>query len=190
MAQMEDVVKFFNSFLDIYYAGTLAVYSESDAVLDERRAASMEFVHAVPGVIMSPLFGRERGLPADELAEFAEEMDVTRRPLFLVAEYRHPSWGALYGGYIGDDSSATAGSYGGLLYATEIDRELKIIAIYREDFDKASPPVRWRHSQGAEIGDPGKPVAVRPLEAPTERAAHRQDWESLGSRSSEGASLG
>ncbi|KAB2350416.1 transposase [Actinomadura rudentiformis] len=24
-----------------------------------------------------------------------------------------------------------------------------------------------RHSQGAEIGDPGKPVAVRPLEAPT-----------------------
>ncbi|SCF96038.1 hypothetical protein [Streptomyces sp. Ncost-T10-10d] len=179
MTSLEDVVKFFNSYLDIDYAGNTAVYSESDEVLNERRDTSMKFWHAAPGILLSPGFGRPMGMPAEQLAQLAENVNLAHRELFLVAEYSDPTWGTLYAGYIGGDRERTAQSYGGLLYATEIKGELKIIASYREDIDKVSPPVHWRHSQGAEITSPNTPVAVRPLEAPTGRAAHHQDWEML-----------
>lgn len=72
----------------------------------------------------------------------------------------------------------TAGSYSELLFATEIDGELKIIASFGKEFDSVPPPVRWSHTQGARIEGLGAPVSVRPLLAPT-LDAHRQDWEAL-----------
>ncbi|MEU6018220.1 hypothetical protein ABZ826_30600 [Streptomyces sp. NPDC047515] len=179
MTSMEDVVKFFNSYLDIDYAGNTAVYSESDEVVNERRDASMKFWHEVPGAQLSPGFGRPMGMPSEQLAQLAANVNLARRTLFLVAEYSDPTWGTLYAGYIGGDRARTAQSYGGLLYATEIKGQLKIIASYREDIDKLPPPTHWRHSQGAEISSPNTPVSVRALEAPTGRAAHRQDWDAL-----------
>ncbi|WP_329538967.1 hypothetical protein OG345_01920 [Streptomyces sp. NBC_01220] len=179
MTSIEDTQSFFNSYLDIDYAGNTAVYSESDETVNELREESMTFWHALPGVQLSPTFGRPMGMPVEQLAQLAATVELARRALFLVAEYSDPTWGKLYAAYIGGDRESTARSYGGLLYAAEINGNLKIIASYREDIDQLPPPVRWRHSQGAEIDPPKTAVSVHPLEAPTGRAAHRQDWEAL-----------
>ncbi|MCX4846577.1 hypothetical protein [Streptomyces sp. NBC_00893] len=179
MNSLEDVVKFFKAYLDVDYAGNVAVYSESDEVLNGRRDASMKFWHAVPGTFLSPGFGRPMGMTAEQLSQLSATANLAHRKLFMVVEYSDPTWGILYTGYIGGDRETTAQSYAGLLYATKIKGDLKIIAHYREDIDKVSPPVHWRHSQGAEMTSLATPVAVRALEAPTGRAAHRQDWETL-----------
>ncbi|MEV6074436.1 hypothetical protein AB0L80_04885 [Streptomyces sp. NPDC052069] len=179
MNHMEDVVKFLNSYLDVEYAGATAVYSDSDEVVNEHRDESMKFWHAVPGVILSPSFGRPMGMPQEQFAKLGANSDLARRALFLVAEYADQNWGTLYAGYIGGDRNISAQSYGGLLYVTEIKRKLKIIASYKEDFDQPSPPIHWRHSQGVEIVTLENPSAVRPIEEPTGRVAHLQDWEAL-----------
>jgi len=183
---METAVKFFNAYLDIDYAGNVAVFSESDEVVNELRDASMKFWHAAPGVLLSPGFGRPMGMPPEQLARLAANTDPARRTLFLVATHHDPTWGDLYAGYVGGDREQSAKSYGRLLYATGIENEFKLIAAYREDFDKVSPPVRWRHSQGVEISSRDAPTAVRPLEVPSGRAAHRQDWEMLRNAATEG----
>ncbi|MFI5749103.1 hypothetical protein ACIBBE_24925 [Streptomyces sp. NPDC051644] len=179
MTILEGPVKFFNAYLGIEYAGNMAVYAEPDEVVNELRKESMKHWHALSGVPLSPSFGRPMGMPAEILAQLAESAKVVRRPLFLVAEYNDRTWGTLYAGYIGGDRARTAQSYGGLLYAAEINDTLKIIASYKEDTDKASPPMHWRHSQGAEISLSGPPVATHPLEAPAGRATHYQDWEAF-----------
>ncbi|WP_190123256.1 hypothetical protein [Streptomyces inusitatus] len=175
---MDEAVSFFNSYLDADYAGNLAVRSESDEVLKERQIASRGFWHSTLNAPLSPGFGRPVGMPSEELARLAAKMNPVRRRLFLVAEYDDVEWGALYAGYIGG-RGRTVQSYGGLLYAAGINGELKIIASYKEDIDKVPPPLRWCHSQGVEITLSGNPVAIRPLEVPTGRIAHKQDWEAF-----------
>ncbi|MFF5565167.1 hypothetical protein ACFY6Y_11045 [Streptomyces sp. NPDC012829] len=176
---MDEVVKFVYSYLCVEHSGNVAVYSESDEVVNRLREASMEFWYAAPGVPVSPSFGRAAGMSSEQLAKRAARVKIARRALFLVAEYRDPDWGALYAGYVGGDRVLTAQSYGGLLYVTKIADELKIVASYKEDIDEEPPPLRWRHSQGANILLTGPPVAVRPLGLPTGRAAHQQDWQML-----------
>ncbi|MCT2593936.1 hypothetical protein LHJ74_29195 [Streptomyces sp. N2-109] len=179
MNNIDGAVEFFKSYLEIEHAGNMATYSESDETVEELRAESMQFWHALPGIALSPSFGRPMGMQPERLSQLAQKANLERRALFLVAEYRDPAWGTLYAGFVGGDRASTAGSYGGLLYAAEIEGGLKVVASYREDFDKAAPPVQWRHSQGAEPDLPGAPVAVRALQGPTGRAEHREDWEIL-----------
>ncbi|MFJ9885774.1 hypothetical protein ACIQRW_07910 [Streptomyces sp. NPDC091287] len=172
-------MKFFNAYLDIEHEGSVATYSASDEVVNELRTKSMGFWHASPGTTLSPSFGRPMGMHPDQLATLARSVNLARRTLFMVAEYRRPDGETLYAAFTSGDRTRTTQSYGGLLHAAEVEGELKIVASYKEDFDKASPPVHWRHSQGAEINLSGAPVAVRPLEAPTGQAAHQEDWEGL-----------
>ncbi|MFE7468747.1 hypothetical protein ACFU6R_32205 [Streptomyces sp. NPDC057499] len=115
----------------------------------------------------------------EQLAKMAARMKPVRRALLLVAEYQDPAWGALYAAYFGGDRATTAQAYGGLLYATGIQGELRIIASYREDIDTEPPPMHWQHSQGAEITLTGPPVAVRALLEPVARKAHLHDWKEL-----------
>lgn len=179
MTAIEDAVIFFNAYLDIEHEGNVATYSASDEVVNELRTRSMGFWHASPGAILSPSFGRPMGMHPDQLENLARSVNLARRTLFLVAEYRGPDGNSIYVAITSGDRAETAQSYGGLLHAAEVKDELKIIASYKEDFDRVSPPVHWRHSQGAEITLPDTPVAVHPLEAPTGQAAHQDDWEDL-----------
>ncbi|ARF73947.1 hypothetical protein ACPEIF_07495 [Streptomyces sp. NPDC012600] len=179
MISIDDAVNFFNAYSDIEHAGITATYSEPDEVVNEYRTGSMRFWHAEPGTPLSPSFGRPMGMGSDQLAQLARNVSLVRRTLFLVAEYRGRDGGSVYAGIVSGDRTRTAESYGGLLYATEVDGDLRIVASYKEDFGKVSPPVHWRHSQGMDIGLPGPPVAVRPLAAPTGQAAHLKDWEGL-----------
>ncbi|MFE3379515.1 hypothetical protein [Streptomyces anulatus] len=179
MTPIDDAVTFFNSYLDVEHEGNVAIYSASDEVVKELRARSMTFWQASPGATLSPSFGRPMGMHPDQVADLARSVNLARRTLFMVAEYRGPDGGRLYAAFTSGDRASTAQSYGGLLHAAEVAGELKIIASYKEDFDKASPPVHWRHSQGVEITLPAAPVAVRPLEAPSGQAAHQEDWEGL-----------
>ncbi|MFJ1590153.1 hypothetical protein ACIOD0_07880 [Kitasatospora albolonga] len=179
MSSIDDAVNFFNSYSDIEHTGNIATYSEPDEVVNEHRADSMRFWHAEPGTPLSPSFGRPMGMGSDQLAQLARNVSLVRRTLFLVAEYRGREGDSVYAGIVSGDRTRTAESYGGLLYATEIGGDLRIVASYKEDFDAVSPPVRWRHSQGRDIVLPGPPIAVRPLATPTGQAAHLKDWERL-----------
>ncbi|WP_335932615.1 hypothetical protein [Streptomyces sp. PTD5-9] len=179
MTTLEEAVTFFNSYLDLDWAGNRAVSSESDEVVNALRSDSMKFWHSVHDAPLSPSFGRPMGMTPEQLARMAAKIELVRSELFLVAEYRDPTWRTLYAAYIGGGRVTTAQSYGRLLYATEIQEEIKIIAAYREDFDKTPPPMHWQHSQGAEITLTDPPVAVCALKAPTGRKAHRQDWEMM-----------
>ncbi|WP_411079711.1 hypothetical protein [Streptomyces sp. cmx-18-6] len=179
MSTIGDAAKFFNAYLDIERIGSMAVYSEPDEVVNSYRTSSMRFWHASPGTPLSPSFGRPMGMDSDQLAQLARTVSLARRTLFLVAEYRAHEGDSIYAGFVSGDRARTAESYGGLLYATEVNGDLKIIASYKEDFDGVSPPVRWRHSQGVEIDLPGPPISVRPFEAPIGHPAHLGDWEKL-----------
>lgn len=179
---MDDVVEFFNSYLDVVHAGEVAIFSEPDEIVVRLQGESLEFWHAEPGAPVSPPFGRIMGLSSAQLAQKwagRPGPEISRRTLFLIAEYNSAEWGALFAGYIGGDRKLTASAYGGLLYATDIAGEFKIIASYREDIEVVPPPLQWRYSRGAHITLANTPVAVRPLEEPTGRAAHRQDWQEM-----------
>ncbi|MEU3654798.1 hypothetical protein AB0E67_18665 [Streptomyces sp. NPDC032161] len=177
MTTLEDAVDFFNSYLDVDYAGNKAVFLEGDEAVNTLRENSMKFWHSEHGVPLSPSFGRTMGMTPEQLNEMAAKVNLARREIFLAAEYSDPIWRTLYAAYVGGDRVTTARSYSELLYAAEIQDEIKIIASYREDINKVSPPVHWRHSQGAEISLSGPPLAVIPLQEPTGRKAHQQDWE-------------
>ncbi|MFF8713920.1 hypothetical protein ACF07T_21150 [Streptomyces sp. NPDC015184] len=179
MTTLEDAVEFFNFYLDIDRDGNNAVRTEPDDVVNSLRSKIMRLWNSVPGVPLSPSFGRPMGMTPENLAEMAAHMERVRRPLFTVAEYQDPAWQVLYAAYIGGNKPTTAQAYGGLLYATGIQGELKIIASYREDIDKEPPPMHWQHVQGAEIALAGPPVAVRTFQGPTAIEAHLQDWEML-----------
>lgn len=174
--EIDDAVEFFNAYLDAEYAEGVAARSEPDEVLDERREASESFMHAVPGAIMSSVIGRGPGWSTEKLAEYAQTVNqVARRVMFLVAEYRCPAWGRIFGGYASGPRPRITGSYGQLLYAAEVEGRLKIIAQYAPEILEPAPPMRWSHAQGAEIGKLGRPVALRVLAEPT-LEEHRQDW--------------
>ncbi|GAA1935958.1 hypothetical protein GCM10009716_48780 [Streptomyces sodiiphilus] len=177
MIAVEEVGDFFQSYLDAEFAASSAVSTEPDEILEQRRAILESFMYSVPGKVMSSGIGRGRGWSAEQLADLAQRMKVARRPLFLVVEYVHPKWKQLFAGYIGGGKPRTAGAYGELLFAAEIEGKMRVIATYREDFDRVPPPVHWKHAQGAEIGKLARPVGVLPVEAPTSRAAHFQDWQ-------------
>lgn len=179
MSDMDDAVNFFNSYLGVEYAGQVAVSSQPDEVVNDLRAEIMTFWHAAPGVPLSPPFGRLTGISPEQLAQKSAETNPVRRELLLAAEYDDPTSGKLYAGYIGGDRELTALTYGGLLYATEVEGQLKIISSCKEDFNAVPPPFGWRRSQGAQVSPAGPPVAVRPLREPTGRAVHRQDWLAL-----------
>lgn len=176
MSGIDDAVSFFNSYLDVEYAGQVAVGSQSDGVVNDLRAEIMTFWHAAPGVPLSPPFGRLMGMSPEQLAQQAAEMNAVRRALLLVAEYDDPTSGQLFAGYIGGDRDLTALTYGGLLCALEVEGQLRIVSSCKEDFNAVPPPFGWRRSQGAQVSPVGSPVAVRPLEEPSGRAAHRRDW--------------
>lgn len=177
--EIDGAVDFFNAYLDAEYAEAVAARSEPDQVLDERRRASEAFMYAAPGVVMSSVIGRGRGWSAEKLSEYAQTVhQVARRVLFLVAEYRHSEWDRLFAGYASGPRPRITGSYGQLLYAAEIEGQPKIIAQYAPEILEPAPPMRWSHAQGAEIGDPGRPVAIRALAEPTLQE-HRQDWIAL-----------
>ena len=176
MVDIEDAVRFYNSYLDADYAGAMAANSEPDEILDAREAEVMSFMHVPRGIIMSPGFGRRRGCSASEIARRAQWADCLRRSLFLVVEFAYSDGHGLFGGYAGGGRSLAAGSYSELIFAREIDGELKIVAFHMKDFDIEPPPVHWVHHQGTVIDDPGEPVRIRPLLAPT-LETNRRDWE-------------
>ncbi|MFF8617938.1 hypothetical protein [Streptomyces sp. NPDC015350] len=179
MTSLSHSIDLFNSYLDTDWAGNNAVLAEPDDVVNSLRSKIMEFWNSVPGVPLSPSFGRPMGMSPEQLANMAARMERVRRPLFMVTEHRSHAGQVLYAAYIGGNKPTTAQAYGGLLYATEIRGELKIIASYREDIDREPPPVRWQHVQGAEIPLAGPPVAVCAFRAPVDIKAHLRDWEIL-----------
>ncbi|WP_424862889.1 hypothetical protein [Streptomyces sp. MMS24-I29] len=183
---MRDVIAFYESYLDFEHSGAVAILEESDERLSGLRGEILDtFWYKFNGVPLSPSFGRPKGMTPDQLVQLAEQMKPKRRSLFLVTEHKAPKelpGQSLYAAYASGDREQTARSYTDLLYAVAIDDGLKIVALYREDVMKGSPPVCWRHSQGLRIPRVGLPVAVRALREPTGRAAHQQHWQTLASR--------
>ncbi|MGW4996466.1 hypothetical protein ACWEP8_02275 [Streptomyces hydrogenans] len=175
----DDVVDFFNAYLDSDFEGNLAVASKSDNEVQSCKEVSSQFFYSGDGVAMSVGFGRPTGWPEEKIDELAQQAQVVRRPLLLVIEYCNAEWGPVFAGYIGGDRPRTAASYGALLYVAFVREELRIIATFREDFGAVSPPIHWIQSQGVQVAGLGDPVAVRALEPPVKRAVHLQDWERL-----------
>ncbi|MGW3165763.1 hypothetical protein ACWC9Q_23380 [Streptomyces sp. NPDC001142] len=180
---MHDAIAFYESYLDFEHSGAVAILEDSDERLNGLRSEILEtFWRKVDGIPLSPNFRRPPGMTPDQLSQLAEQMKPKRRSLFLVTEHKAPNGipgQPLYAAYVSGDREQTARSYSDLLYAVAIDSGLKIVASYREDVMKGSPPVRWRHSQGLRIPRVGLPVAVRALREPTGRAALQQHWQTL-----------
>ncbi|MFD4949354.1 hypothetical protein ACFWNT_44465 [Streptomyces sp. NPDC058409] len=178
---IESVMQFFDTYLDVEYAAAVSARTEQNALLDKRVAALEGFLHAVPGVIMSPTIGRGQNWSAERLAKASHSVgDVARRTLFLVAEYNHPEWRPLYAAYVSGPTPLSTGSYGQLLCATEVDGNMKIISEYFPEILEPAPPMTWSHAQGAAIDLPGTPTTVRALAAPTFKE-HEEDWTSMSS---------
>jgi len=169
-------VEMFRSYLHAEHEEEVAVYAESDEVLAQRKINSESFMHTANGDMHSTI-GRPPLTP-ERLAEFASGVVVTPRTLFLVAEYTHPVWGRLFAAYVSGSRPQTASSYEQLLYAAEIEGQLKIIAKYMEDFLELEAPMRWTHMQGEEVGVLGVPVATRTFVQP-ERERHREEWRTI-----------
>lgn len=157
---LECAVRVFQSYLAAEYAEAVAVRTESDEVLRERRAASEEFMVSTAENIMSSAHGRAPVSPEDLKKYALTANQVAQRVLFLTVEHAHPRWGSVYAGYISGGRPTTTGSYGMLLFSVDIGGELKIAAEYLPDFYDSGPEPRWRHGQGERMDNLGEPLAA------------------------------
>jgi hypothetical protein len=171
--KVDQAVDFFNAYLDVEFAEAVAVYHEPDDVLASRREVSESYMYSLPGFRMASRLGRPP-MSAERLAELSRSAKVSRRVLFMVNEYRHVNFGPIFAAFVSGAQPILADSYESLLYATEVDEEIKIISEFFVDFDHLSS-VKWNHAQGVDVGDPGESVAVRALTEPGE-PEHQRDW--------------
>ncbi|MGW3436966.1 hypothetical protein ACWDB3_07215 [Streptomyces bacillaris] len=162
---IDEAVSFFQKFLTAVYEQDVANITDSDDRLEQRVAHTESFMHSSPGTRMTSPFMRPRRLPAEKLAEIAQNASTpVRRPLYLVAEYDVSGWGTCFAADVGGGEETNYIAYERQYWAMEIDGEPKIVALYGIDF--YAERLAWENIAGAVIGNSGNPIVVRALKEP------------------------
>ena len=162
---IDEAVTYFQGFLDAVYEQDIANLTEPDDQLEQRVARTEAFMCSSPGTSMTSPFLRPRGLPAEELAVIAQKAaKPVRRPIYVVAEYDVPGWGACFAADVGGGEETNDIAYERQYWAMEVDGEPKIVALYGIDF--YAEGLAWKNIAGVVIGRTGHPVAVRALREP------------------------
>ncbi|WP_239160602.1 winged helix-turn-helix transcriptional regulator [Virgisporangium ochraceum] len=166
--ELDEAVEFYAAYLDALYRYEVAVRTEPDDVLAERRARAHTFLDPLRGAWIDTWSPRPPGLTPEEIGQWEARLPTMRRPaLFLVAEYAVPEWGSLFAGYTGGTGTLTYRSYMYRFLAGEVDGKPAIVSQYSiEPSYGEEGQVTWDFTQGVEVADLGRPVAARGLREP------------------------
>jgi hypothetical protein len=165
---LDEAVEFYTAYLDALYQYEIAVRTEPDDVLAERRAQAQTFLDPRRGTWVDTWSPRPPGLTPEEISERGAKLPTVQRPaLFLVAEYVVPERGSLFAGYTGGAAKRTYRSYMYRFLTGEVDGKPAIVTQYSiEPSYGEEDQVTWEFTQGVEVADLGRPVAARGLQEP------------------------
>ncbi|MFD2767476.1 hypothetical protein [Micromonospora eburnea] len=165
---LDEAVEFYTAYLDALYQYEVAVRTEPDDVLAERRARAQAFLDPLRGTWVDTSSPRPPDMTPEQISERAEKLPTVARPsLFLVAEFAVPEWNSLFAGYTGGADEGTFRSYMFRYFAGEVEGKPAIITQYMLEPSYGEPgQVTWDFTQGVEVGDLGRPVAARGLQEP------------------------
>jgi hypothetical protein len=180
---MDEVIEFARRYIALSFEHSRAMWQIKDDREYQKVLAELDAMFAVPDGSGE---GRSPGLSPEKLAKYAHDYAASAHVptlLFQVKEYEHPKLGRIFLCYFSiltRDADADVTAYHLGYWVQRTKDGLKFISL--TDYcpachatgvfqGKKCPECHgagWNHRDGIKIGDPGKLVAVRKLEAPTD----------------------
>ncbi len=168
---MDQVVELVTAYAKAEHAESVASYTETDY---NRYLEAQREVKGFMQASVTSGFSRTAFESDLYFQQFKDKADrLAPRQLFVVRKFGHPTYGDLFQAILGG-SHAGDDTYKRAVFVTEVEGELKVIAIYAIDEDDEEE-VDWLRYRGAKIQHLGEPEEERKVLAPSD-PVHLEDY--------------